>query len=51
MEFEERVKNTKLAFAEKGHNVELYNRNDDEVNYIDMVFIFIFYFILSFFLF
>ena len=40
MEFEERVNLTKLAFAEKGHNVELYNRNEDEINYIDMVFFF-----------
>jgi translation initiation factor 5B len=37
MEFEERVKGTKLAFAEKGYNVELYNRNEDEEHYFHMI--------------
>ena len=40
LEFEDRLKTTKLLFSEKGMNSELYFRNEDERNYIHLVYFF-----------
>jgi translation initiation factor 5B len=37
MEFEDRLKTTKIAFSEQGLNAELYTRNEDERKYIHLV--------------